>query len=109
MKKLLAILSVVLFANQASANFHSGTEEENERLSRLIMQYGEIIHSADMKFLGKDLIGGAVFHVRIKKPNRMELLGVPEGIYVCFAGLDVTATQLSEIEEDQTFISCEKL
>ena len=100
MKKLIAILSVVLFANQASANFHSGTEEENERLSRLIMQYGEIIHSADMKFLGKELIGSVVYHVRIKKPNRMELLGVPEGIYLCFVGLD---------PDDNTIMECKKL
>lgn len=99
-KRLLAILSLVLFANQASANFHSGTEEENERLSRLIMQYGEIIHSADMKFLGKELIGSVVYHVRIKKPNRMELLGVPEGIYLCFVGLD---------PDDNTIMECKKL
>ena len=99
MKKLLAILSVALFANQASANFHSGTEEENERLSRLIMQYGEIIHSADMKFLGKELIGSVVYHVRISKgsSDRMKLQAIPEGIYLCIVGLD---------PDDNTIMDC---
>ncbi len=110
MFKLIKILVLaLLFPLTANADFHSGDPEQAKRISKLVMQWGEIIHSTNMTFLGKDLIGGAVFHVGIKKPNRMELLGVPEGIYVCFAGLDVTATQLSEIEEDQTFISCEKL
>ena len=112
MFKLIKIFVLALLL-PVSANtesfFPTDDPEQGKRISKLVMQWGEIIHSTNMTFLGKDLIGGAVFHVRIKKPNRMELLGVPEGIYVCFAGLDVTATQLSEIEEDQTFISCEKL
>ena len=99
-KLIKVFVLALLIPVSANANFHSGTEEENERLSRLIMQYGEIIHSADMKFLGKELIGSVVYHVRIKKPNRMELLGVPEGIYLCFVGLD---------PDDNTIMECKKL
>ena len=112
MFKLIKIFFLALLlpvSANAESFFPTDDPEQGKRISKLVMQYGEIIHSADMKFLGKELTGSVVYHVRIKKPNRMELLGVPEGIYVCFAGLDVTATQLSEIEEDQTFISCEKL
>ena len=102
MFKLIKILVLALLLPvSANAGFHGGDVEEHERLSRLIMQHGEIIHSTAMKdFKGKDLIGGAVFHTRIKKPNRMELLGVPEGIYLCHVGVGY---------DDKGFISCKKL
>ena len=102
-KSLLAILSVVFFANQASANFHSGTEEENERLSRLIMQYGEIIHSVPMKDAkGNEL--SAIYHVRVNKgsSNRMKLQPIPEGIYVCF----VAITTVEVVEGKESLFNC---
>ena len=103
MFKLIKIFVLALLlpvSANAESFFPTDDPEQGKRISKLVMQWGEIIHSTNMTFLGKDLIGGAVFHVRIKKPNRMELLGVPEGIYLCFLGLD---------PDDNTIMECKKL
>ena len=110
MLKFIKILVLaLLFPLTANADFHSGDPEQARRLSKVIMQWGEIIHSTNMKFLGRDLVGGAVFHVRINKTsNRMKLQGIPEGIYVCFAGLGYKH-KLSDVKDGESFINCDKL
>ena len=103
MFKLIKIFFLALLlpvSANAESFFPTDDPEQGKRISKLVMQWGEIIHSTNMTFLGKDLIGGAVFHIRIKKPNRMELLGVPEGIYLCHVGVGY---------DDKGFMSCKKL
>ena len=102
MFKLIKIFFLALLLPvSANAGFHGGDVEEHKRLSRLIMQWGEIIHSTAMKdFRGNEIVGDALYQVRIKKPNRMELLGVPEGIYLCHVGVGL---------DDKGFMSCKKL
>ena len=102
MFKLIKILVLALLLPvSANAGFHGGDVEEHKRLSRLIMQHGEIIHSTAMKdFKGNEIVGDTLYQVRIDKPNRMELLGVPEGIYLCHVGVGL---------DDKGFMSCKKL
>ena len=105
-KLIKVFVLALLIPVSANANFHSGTEEENERLSRLIMQYGEIIHSVPMKdSKGNEL--SATYHVRVNKgsSNRMKLQPIPEGIYVCFVAVPTGAGR----EGKTSLLNCLKL
>ena len=101
-KFIKILILALLLPVSANAGFHNGDVEEHKRLSRLIMQHGEIIHSTVMKdFRGNEIVGNALYHVRIYKgsSNRMKLQGIPQGIYVCLVG------QLDDI----SFMDCNKL
>jgi hypothetical protein len=97
------LVLALLLPVSANAGFHSGDVEEHKRLSRLIMQHGEIIHSTAMKdFRGNEIVGDALYQVRIDKgsSNRMKLQAVPQGIYLCHVGVGY---------DDKGFMSCKKL
>ena len=104
MIKFIKILVLALLLPvSANAGFHGGDPENHERLSRLIMQHGEIIHSTAMKdFKGNEIVGNALYQVRIDKgsSNRMKLQAVPQGIYLCQVGVGY---------EDKGYMSCKKL
>ena len=107
MFRLIKILVLALLLPvSANANFHSGTEEEHERLSRLIMQYGEIIHSVGVKDSKGNYLS-ASYHVRVNKgsSNRMRLQVIPEGIYICM----VAVTTGSDLDGRRSLFNCAKL
>ena len=77
MKKLFAILSVVFFANQASASDHFWVYEVAEK----ILMKGEIIYSAPLADrLGTTRGNGAIYHVRLRDGLVEE---AHSGIYMC--------------------------
>ena len=77
MKKLFAILSVVLFANQASASGHSWVQEVAEQ----ILMKGEIVYSAPyVDADGKRNSKSAVYHVRLRDGLIEE---AHAGFYIC--------------------------
>ena len=102
MFKLIKILVLALLLPvSANAGFHGGDVEEHKRLSKLIMQHGEIIHSTAMKdAFGNEIIGNALYHVRVQSNVKIFFNEVPKGIYICVVGID---------PRDVTFMDCEKL
>ena len=77
MKKLLTILSVVLFANQASASSHSWAHEVAEK----ILMKGEIIYTAPLADRsGLSRGNGAIYHIRLRDGLVEE---AHSGIYMC--------------------------
>ena len=95
---VLALLLPIL----ANAGFHSGNVEEHKRLSKLIIQWGEIIHSSTLKdFKGNEIGASVIYYLRINKTSkRMKLQAIPEGIYLGIAGLDLN---------DKTIMDCKIL
>ena len=96
MKKLLAILSVVLFANQASASDYTRYEG---RFAELIVMFGDIISTRRIDDWYNNVEGldrhGASYHVRLTADQIIEIYqyrdetALPKlkdwmtGIYVC--------------------------
>ena len=87
---MIFVLALLLPVS-ANANFHSNDPEEHKRLSKLIIQWGEIIHSSPMKdFEGNERRGSAVYHVRVNKVTPIQIIKlypIPTGIYVCVVKL----------------------
>ena len=90
-KHIKIFVLALLLPVSANANFLSNDPEERVRLSKIIMQWGEIIHSSPLKdFEDDEQRGSAMYHVRVNKVTPIQIIKlypIPTGIYVCVVAL----------------------